>query len=151
MNNMQPSDIRSTAEGRFALRVTARLSESAEDLPSDISERLRIARQQALQVAVQARAMAKPAAVPVFSWVWAMATSKGSGEPSGSPWLRRLVAFLPLIVLLAGLLGIQELHSSHLISTAAEIDAALLADDLPPDAYLDVGFLEYLKRPPETE
>jgi hypothetical protein len=55
------------------------------------------------------------------------------------------------VILVAGLLVIQELHSSLMIATAAEIDAALLADDLPPDAYQDVGFLEYLKRPPETE
>ena len=28
------------------------------------------------------------------------------------------------------------------------IDAALLADDLPPDAYSDAGFAEFLKTPP---
>ena len=31
----------------------------------------------------------------------------------------------------------------------AEIDAALLADDLPPKAYSDAGFAEFLKTPPE--
>jgi hypothetical protein len=32
---------------------------------------------------------------------------------------------------------------------AAEIDSALLADDLPPKAYSDAGFVEFLKTPRE--
>ena len=31
------------------------------------------------------------------------------------------------------------------IRVAADIDSALLADDLPPDAYTDPGFQEYLR------
>jgi hypothetical protein len=62
-----------------------------------------------------------------------------------------LASALPLAVLVLGLLAIQELHSSRLISAAADIDAALLADDLPPDAYQDAGFLEFLKRPAVQE
>lgn len=147
MKNIHPVEIRSTAEGRYALRVTSRLNESAENLPADITERLRVARQQALLAAAASRATT----VPVASLAWAMSTGKGSAGPGESPWLRRLLACLPLVVLVAGLLVIQELHSSLMIATAAEIDAALLADDLPPDAYQDVGFLEYLKRPPEME
>jgi Protein of unknown function (DUF3619) len=149
MNNLHLPDTQANQEARYALRVTARLSESAEALPSDITQRLRVARQQALQLAAQARAAAKPAVTPVSVWAWSTAGGPaGSGE---SFWLHRVAAFLPLIALIAGLLGIQELHSSHLIAEAAEIDAALLADDLPPDAYQDVGFLEFLKRPPSTE
>ena len=33
-------------------------------------------------------------------------------------------------------------------AAAAEVDAALLADDLPPEAYTDPGFGEFLKAPP---
>ena len=36
------------AQDRFGLRVTARLSDAADDLPYEISERLRAARMQAL-------------------------------------------------------------------------------------------------------
>jgi hypothetical protein len=36
------------------------------------------------------------------------------------------------------------------VDAAAEIDAALLADDLPPAAYSDPGFLAFLKNPPAT-
>jgi hypothetical protein len=33
------------------------------------------------------------------------------------------------------------------IQAAAEVDAVLLADDLPPEAYADPGFGEFLKLP----
>ena len=33
------------------------------------------------------------------------------------------------------------------VVAAAEIDAALLTDDLPPDAYSDPGFAEFLRSP----
>ena len=32
------------------------------------------------------------------------------------------------------------------IRDAAEVDSALLADDLPPEAYSDPGFAEYLEK-----
>lgn len=138
------------AEARFALRIAAGLSESAESLPDDISQRLRVARQQALQQAAQVRTAAKPV-TGVLSWGWMTATAGGPAGSGDASWWRRAAAFIPLILLVAGLLAIQELHASRLISAAAEIDAALLSDDLPPDAYQDVGFLEFLKRPPIPE
>jgi hypothetical protein len=143
------------AEARFALRITALLNESSQSLPNDVTERLRVARQNALQHAQGARtAAAKPVvATSGLSWVRSKFFASAGG-PSGSDtpaWWSKLVTVLPLAVLVVGLLAIQELHSSRLISTAADIDAALLADDLPPDAYQDPGFLEFLKRPAVQE
>jgi hypothetical protein len=39
-------------------------------------------------------------------------------------------------------------HTQEQIRTAAEIDAALLGDALPPAAYTDPGFAEYLAAHP---
>jgi hypothetical protein len=143
------------AQARFALRITALLNESAQNLPNDVTERLRVARQNALQHAQAARiAAAKPVvATSGLSWAWSRVFASAGG-PSGSDspaWWKKLATVLPLAVLVLGLLVIQDLHSSRLISTAADIDAALLADDLPPDAYQDAGFLEFLKRPAALE
>ena len=138
------------AEPGLALRATPRLSESAEALRGDIRQRLRVARQQALQQAVLARAASKPS-LAATSWRWVAAAAGGPSGKDESSWWSRVAAVIPLILLVAGLLAIQELHTSRLISEAAEIDTALLADDLPPDAYQDVGFLEFLKRPPIPE
>ena len=55
---------------------------------------------------------------------------------------------LPLLALVGGLVLIQHSQTRAQIRTAAEVDAALLADDLPPAAYGDDGFVEFLKTPP---
>ena len=47
--------------------------------------------------------------------------------------------------LVAGLVLIHEFHNDQSALELAEIDAALLIDDLPPNAYTDSSFLDYLK------
>jgi hypothetical protein len=126
---------------RFALRVASRLGEQSEKLPHDLSERLRVAREQAVARARQVR-LAEPATAPAFQ------VSQGSIALGQSPsgWLR-LASVLPLMLLVLGLVLIQHLHNQAEIHAAAEVDAALLADDLPPEAYGDPGFVVFLKQP----
>jgi hypothetical protein len=128
-------------QARFALRVVSRLGEQSERLPRDLSERLRVAREQAVARARQVR-LAKPATAPAFQ------VSQGSIALGQSPsgWLR-LASALPLMLLVLGLVLIQHLHNQAEIHAAAEVDAALLADDLPPEAYGDPGFVAFLKQP----
>lgn len=130
-------------QARFGLRVASRLSEQAERLPHDLSERLRVAREQAVARARQLR-LAQPATASAS----VLQVSQGSltlGQPP-SGWLR-LASVLPLMVLVLGLVLIQHLHDQAEIHAAAEVDAALLADDLPPEAYGDPGFVAFLKQP----
>ena len=126
-------------EGQLALRITARLSNGTESLPHDITERLRFGRERALAMAVQQRRVtAEVVAQPV--------SMSGRAAVLGGPpsvWLR-LASALPLVVLVAGLVLIQHHHDFEQISAAAEIDSALLADELPPAAYGDPGFSEFL-------
>ena len=51
---------------------------------------------------------------------------------------------MPLCLLVAGLLLIQHGQWYEQILAAAEVDTALLSDNLPPAAYGDPGFSEYL-------
>ena len=129
-------------QSRFALRVTASLSEQADALPHDIGERLRVAREQAVARARQTR-RAQPAAA---QQVVVQSQGRLALSPSPSGW-QRLASVLPLMLLVLGLVTIQHLHEQAEIRAAAEIDAALLADDLPPEAYGDPGFGAYLKQP----
>jgi hypothetical protein len=55
---------------------------------------------------------------------------------------------LPLVVLLLGFAGVDYFAEREQVLAAAEIDAQLLADDLPPAAYADPGFVEFLRSPP---
>lgn len=130
-------------QSRFALRVAACLSENTAALTPDLGERLRFARERALQSSRSARQVA--AAPSPVGLTAAGAAILGGGPGSG--WWIRLGSALPLVVLIAGLVMIQRGHVNAQISTAAEIDAVLLADDLPPTAYGDAGFVEFLKVP----
>ena len=126
-------------ESRFALRLTARLSERTQAIGPDIGERLRISRERALDRARQVRALQTAQTHTGLSAAGAAILGGG--------WWSRLGVALPAVALLAGLLLIQQSHLDEQISAAAEIDAALLADDVPPDAYSDPGFVEFLKTP----
>jgi hypothetical protein len=144
IQNYAPAEL-DAVEARFALRVTARLTEQAADLPQDVSERLRFAREQALTRARASRTA--QVADPVVAVGSGPTLSLGRGEEGGAGWWVQLASILPLIALVAGLVLIQRWHNNNQISAAAEIDASLLADDLPPSAYSDPGFVEFLKAP----
>ncbi len=136
---------------RVALQMTALMTEQAEKLPHDVRERLRFAREKALQ---RARSMAL-AAQQSLSPVTSVSGNGGSGTLTlqsggfggsfGSDLWTRLGSVLPLAALVLGLLFIQHFHQRSQISAAAEVDAALLVDDVPFAAYSDPGFVEYLK------
>jgi hypothetical protein len=130
---------------RYGLRVAARLAEQTEDLPHDILERLRVAREQAVErTRAAARKAARSEASVVVDAGASLALAGGPGE--GGAWFK-LAGWVPIVLLLAGLLLIQDRYQREQVEAAAEIDAALLADDLPPSAYSDPGFSEFLKLP----
>lgn len=123
-------------EQRFALRVRARLEDAESVLGHDIEQRLRFARERALAVAQTLAAREAQGAL----------MHAGSAALGTTPWGWRLASLLPFVVLVAGLLLIEQLQREQDIHAAAEVDAVLLADELPPTAYSDPGFAEYLKR-----
>lgn len=130
-----------SAQARFAQRIVAHLTEESGNVGSDISERLRFARETALQRARNSRAV--PSASSSLNRSGA---SLVLGGWSGS-WGLKAASLLPLVALVVGLFFIQNIQTEEQIAIAAEIDADLLADDLPPRAYTDPGFVEFLKLP----
>jgi hypothetical protein len=79
---------------------------------------------------------------PVPGFAWADGVITGFGGPAGVS-LRLL---LPMVVLVGGLLAINSWQQNLRVAEVEEIDALLLADDLPLDAYLDKGFEAWLKK-----
>ena len=130
-------------QARFALRVAARLTERSQDLGADVTERLRFAREKALERARATRTAESSAPVGVTR---AGAAILGRGGPG---WWLKLASVVPVLALVAGLVLIQRWQDRAQVSVAAEVDAALLSDDLPPKAYSDAGFAEFLKMPNE--
>ncbi len=128
-----------SAQDRYGRQLAAYLDASAQQLPHDISERLRVARQQALGKyrEVQVR---ETASISLGGGVAAL----GGGEDERGLW-PRLVSLIPLLALIAGLVTIQMVGTEQIAEELAELDAAILTDDLPPDAYSDPGFAQFLK------
>ena len=144
MNTVQtPSPQAQAAADRFAQRVAARLSSGTEDLPYDISERLRASRMQALSKRKKAVAPVRIAAPVTLNGGNTATLGKGGGERSG--WWNALVSAVPLMALVVGLVMINIAQDESSTNDVAEVDAALLTDDLPPAAYADPGFVQFLK------
>jgi len=136
---------------RFGRQVAARLTEQGAALPHDMAERLRFAREQALARAAHARAAAaRPAAATATATATTqmgttLALNGGGNAGSNNPLWPKLVSLLPLLALLAGLLLMQRGQLHEQLIAAAELDTALLSDKLPPAAFSDPGFAEYLR------
>ena len=146
-----PLSTHEDAAERFARRVTARLSEGAAEMPYDIAERLRASRVQAIArrkrvVAVPLRQAAGASAVLGGK---GGAATLGRGGESGN-WWRALGSAIPLTALAVGLVVINVAQDEKGLNEVAEVDAALLTDDLPPSAYADPGFVQFLKTSAQT-
>ena len=148
MNNKQHSQQElDTRMARFGLAVAAGLSEQSDELPHSVTERLRFAREQALERARQARrveTVVSVQAAPSVVRVGNALALGGAGLGGGSGRWFKLASVLPLLLLVGGLLLIQHSEWYEQVLAAAEIDTALLSDKLPPSAYSDPGFSEYL-------
>lgn len=130
-------------EARFALRVCAKLNAGTDALPHDLSERLRVARLRAVECSRQSAAATETAPALLHSeWRTTLGLFGGRHGGSGAWW--KFASVLPLVVLVLGVVMVRHFDEVERIDAAAEVDAALLSDDLPPQAYTDPGFAEFL-------
>jgi hypothetical protein len=121
----------------FAYKIRHALNQSAENLPDQTLNKLAAARKQAL-------ARKKPEGSKVRARQQVLAGNTGFSFPGPSTWLGKLGVALPLLVLVLGLFGIYQYEQQRRIRDLADIDTAVLVDELPPAAYLDKGFNAYL-------
>jgi Protein of unknown function (DUF3619) len=133
-------------QDRIGLKLAARLSEGADAVPHDISERLRAARVQAVSQRKRSRVV-QVAPVVVRS---GRSAALLLGDDGPGLW-GRMAALIPLVALVAGLFFIDTIQNENRAQEVAEVDAALLTDDLPPSAYTDPGFMQFLKSSREQE
>lgn len=119
-------------EHQFGNRVRQALNRGL-DVSADTAESLRAARERAL-----ARQRPEPARI----LVWAdsvLARVDGWGGLS-------LRIILPMILLAGGVAGLYVWEQNQRMAELVDIDAQLLSDDLPIDAYLDRGFQNWVSR-----
>lgn len=129
-----------TEELNFAYKVRHALNENLDSLPPAALERLSAARKTAIS--------RKKSQSPLLVWAsqTVVAGAVGSMFKDRITWISRMGVAVPLLVLAAGLVGIYEFEQQQHIDETAEIDAAVLSDELPLTAYLDRGFNVYLAK-----
>lgn len=118
-------------DDRFAYRVRQALNHGLQDISPASSRRLEAARHLALSRQKQAAAQ------------FSLAAAGGGTHHFGSPhpYLKQALAILALLL---GMWFAFYWHSSQYITELEEVDSALLSDDLPPEAFLDQDFFEWL-------
>ena len=125
---------------RYAHRITARLDEGLADMPYEVAEHLRAGRMQALAQRKKAVAVRKTVSV-----ITRLGSSLALGGGGSGGWRYALMSAIPALALVAGLMVAGAQQDATGVSEIAEVDTALLTDDLPPAAYADAGFVQYLK------
>lgn len=130
-----------SGEQIFATKIRHALDLNLANLPDDTVSRLASAR----CIALSRKKKNAPVLVPVTQAALAgYGTHRALGLHAPFTWLRRIGLVMPVIVLLAGLALIYEFEQQQHIADTADIDTAILTDELPPAAYLDHGFTAYL-------
>lgn len=142
---------------RFGRKVAARLNAGQADLPYVVTERLRASREQALAVRKRAVAtMARPAHEAAIQNIQLGAdgsATMGTGPAQGGwmpQWMRHALTALPIAAMVAGIAFISVEQDANSALEVAELDTELLTDALPPDAYTDPGFIQFLQSAPTT-
>ena len=122
----------------FVYKVRHALNEGLNTLPASSVNRLASARQIALS--------RKKIESPLRSLVTGQVLAGHVGNFFNGPlsWLGRLGIAAPLLAGALLFVGLYQFEQQQRISDIAEIDAAVLSDDLPLSAYLDTGFNAYL-------
>ncbi|MDI9333703.1 MAG: DUF3619 family protein [Cytophagales bacterium] len=125
-------------QDHFAANLMAHFNAVTNSVTPDIAERLRFARQRALDAQKVAQLATTTSLAPQTGGtaVW------GGGR---FDFFSKWSTVLPLIALIVGLIAINQVQNDYRAKELADIDAEILIDDLPPVAYTDQGFGQFLK------
>jgi uncharacterized iron-regulated membrane protein len=119
-------------EFNFANKIRQALNQGLH-LDQATASRLRAARERAL-------ARQRPEPAPALAWAYSLVGGFGGW---GGLSLRLLAPLVALVIAGAALYTWQQ---NQRVAELVDIDAQLLTDDLPIDAYLDRGFQNWLKK-----
>jgi hypothetical protein len=127
-------------ELNFAYQVRHALNERLDAIPVSTMERLASAR----KIALSRKKSETPLHVRVTETVFAGPVGNFFSEPLS--WLGRIGAAAPVLAGVLVFVSMYQFEQQQRIAETAEIDAAVLSDDLPLSAYLDKGFNAYLAK-----
>ena len=142
--NMDQKKLSELIEARFGKHVALLLDSQTQQLSGDVQERLKEARDLAIS-------RAKPEFSPAFAQQLQTANQSFSGSRFNNPLWSLTSWLIPIAVVVFGLVAISEWQEEQRIKDIANVDIALLTDDVPPDAFVDNGFMAYLKLKTSTK
>ena len=131
-----------TDDINLAYKIRHALNDNLDNLPASTTDRLAAARAQAL-----AR---KKADAPVRGKQQQRA-SFDQGTLFSMQWVARAAVVAPLLAMVAGMVGVYQYEHEQRAAELAELDAAVLSDDLPLTAYTDHGFNAYLAQQQQAQ
>ncbi len=151
-SNQEPLGLTATpTETQFALAAAALLHQGTLNLAPKISDRLFAARLQAL------RAQKSSSLLGWQRWFTPLAVSQSasysnnktrsqfSSNAEHGPWFNSFMWLIACVVVIFSLMAITDWQQESRLQDLAVLDAAILTDDVPPNAYTDSGFLAFLK------
>jgi Protein of unknown function (DUF3619) len=118
-------------EDRYALRVRQALNHGTKDIPVAVARRLEAARHLALTRQKQAEPQLGVAGYNGFLFRFI----------SDNHHVRQILA---AVALLLGMWISFYLDSVNYVTALEEVDSALLSDEMPPEAFMDNDFFEWL-------
>lgn len=117
---------------RYAFRVRQALNHGVKDIPPAAARRLEAAR----HLALTRQKRTKPQ----------LALASHSTSPFSFTTDNRYVRqILAVVALLLGMWISFYMDSVNYVTALEEVDSALLSDEVPPEAFLDNDFFEWLK------
>lgn len=125
----------------FAYKVRHALNEKLDDLPQNITENLASSR----KTAISRKKKDSPLRVFVRQNAFAGHVGTFFSDPAYY-WMSRVGTLIVAAALVGGLMGMFHAEKQRNLREAAEIDIAVVSDELPPSAYLDNGFRAYLEK-----
>jgi hypothetical protein len=129
-------------ENLFVSRVRQALDESANALPQATLARLALARKAALR----AQTVPVMRLAPVSALAPAGMSFDGTSPQFG--FGRTSLVFSAILLVGACLAGLYQFEQDRRIEELADVDTAVLNDDLPISAYADHGFNAFIKQNP---
>src|SRR5438067_13730374 len=132
-----------TDDINLAYKIRHALNQNLEHLPASTTDRLAAARALAMS--------RKKADAPRAAAVGHQVRQQQARRPAfdlrsvlAMPWALRAAVAAPLLAMVVGLVGVYQNAREQRVAELAELDAAVLSDELPLTAYIDHGFNAYL-------
>jgi len=129
-----------TQNDDFAKKLTGYLDQGTADLKAGTAYRLQLARAAAIaRLTDPQRARASESRL-----AHAFADGGGSGAHGGKGLWSNARLWLGIAIIVAAGFGYQQWRAYQQLSEIADLDVQILSSDLPIDAYVDLGFRNWL-------